>query len=70
MRRVVVAHQGGWDELLVVGAPVVIFAFLLWLARTRAERELEDDGARELEDDGARELEDDGAQVDDAPRDV
>ena len=41
------AHQGGWDELLFVGTPVIVFAFLLWLARARAERELEDDAATE-----------------------
>jgi len=32
------AHQGGWDEILMVGAPVLVFAGLLWLARRRAEQ--------------------------------
>lgn len=36
------AHQGGWDELLFVATPVVLFAGLLLLARSRAEREAAD----------------------------
>jgi len=30
------AHQGGWDEILLVGGPVLVFAGLLALARRRA----------------------------------
>ena len=30
------AHQGGWDEILMVAGPVAVFAFLLWVARRRA----------------------------------
>lgn len=30
------AHQGGWDEILLVAAPVAVFALLLWVARRRA----------------------------------
>jgi|DEB0MinimDraft_6_1074348.scaffolds.fasta_scaffold1000616_1 hypothetical protein len=33
---VLLAHQGGWDEILLVGGPVAIFAFLLSIARKRA----------------------------------
>ena len=33
---VVIAHQGGWDEILMVLAPVALFAGLLWLANKRA----------------------------------
>jgi hypothetical protein len=33
----VLAHQGGWDELLFVLAPLLIFAGLLALARRRAD---------------------------------
>lgn len=36
MRAVVLAHQGGWDEILLVLAPVSLFAALLWLANKRA----------------------------------
>ena len=30
------AHQGGWDEILMVAGPVLVFVYLLWLARRRA----------------------------------
>ena len=32
----VVAHQGGWDELLMVLVPIAIFAVLLVIANRRA----------------------------------
>lgn len=32
------AHQGGWDEILFVLAPLVIFAILLVVARRRVDR--------------------------------
>lgn len=31
------AHQGGWDEILMVLAPLLIFAGLLALARRRVD---------------------------------
>ena len=31
------AHQGGWDEILMVAGPVLIFAWLLSIARKRAQ---------------------------------
>lgn len=38
------AHQGGWDEILMVLAPLLIFAALLAMARRRVdEMEREDD---------------------------
>jgi hypothetical protein len=39
---VLLAHQGGWDEDLFVAVPLAIFAFLLFRARRRAERETVD----------------------------
>jgi hypothetical protein len=42
------AHQGGWDEILLVLAPLSIFAGLLYLANVRASRQLE---ARASEED-------------------
>ena len=39
----VVAHQGGWDELLFVVVPLVIFAALLAVARRRVDPESEPD---------------------------
>ena len=32
----IVAHQGGWDEFLLVAAPLVLIAGVLWLANKRA----------------------------------
>ena len=34
------AHQGGWDEILLVLTPISLFAALLWLANRRANAEL------------------------------
>ncbi len=34
----VLAHQGGWDEMLVVLIPLVLFAGLLLVANRRATR--------------------------------
>jgi hypothetical protein len=35
---VVLAHQGGWDELLMVIVPVGVFAALLYVANKRAAK--------------------------------
>ncbi|MGH9118023.1 MAG: hypothetical protein ACRD0A_09160 [Acidimicrobiales bacterium] len=32
------AHQGGWDEILLVATPVVLLALLLWRANKKAAR--------------------------------
>jgi hypothetical protein len=43
----VLAHQGGWDEMLMVLVPIGIFAFLLVVANRRAshiEREQAEGG--------------------------
>lgn len=34
----VLAHQGGWDETLMVLTPIAVFALLLKVANTRANR--------------------------------
>lgn len=34
----VIAHQGGWDEALLVAVPMVLVAWLLWLAKLRVNR--------------------------------
>ncbi len=36
----VLAHQGGWDEVLLVLTPIGIFAALLFLANRRADKEV------------------------------
>lgn len=38
MTHVLIAHQGGWDEILLVAVPVAIFALLLRMASRRAGR--------------------------------
>jgi hypothetical protein len=35
---VLLAHQGGWDEMLFVAVPIVIFGSLLAVANRRASR--------------------------------
>jgi hypothetical protein len=39
----ILAHQGGWDEMLMVAVPVGIFALLLRAANRRATRLAEQD---------------------------
>lgn len=40
------AHQGGWDEMIFVVAPLVLFTVLLAIARRRVDAgsEVSDDG--------------------------
>jgi hypothetical protein len=33
------AHQGGWDEILLVVAPMVVVGGLLWIAKRRVDRQ-------------------------------
>lgn len=40
---VVLAHQGGWDEMLFVAVPIILFAGLLALANRRASKQ-QDEG--------------------------
>lgn len=35
------AHQGGWDEILLVAAPLLVVGLLLWLANRRVSAQLE-----------------------------
>ncbi len=48
---VVLAHQGGWDEILLVLTPIALFAGLLWLANRRANAEVRRRAATEPEED-------------------
>jgi hypothetical protein len=34
----ILAHQGGWDEMLLVIGPIALVAGLLWLARRRVTK--------------------------------
>jgi hypothetical protein len=40
---VVLAHQGGWDEILFVLAPIALFAVLLLIANKRAGQLADDE---------------------------
>jgi hypothetical protein len=47
----VFAHQGGWDEVLLVLLPLGLFAILLLLARRRVDQlDRGDDGESEVVD--------------------
>ena len=32
------AHQGGWDEILIILGPVLVIGGALWLAKRRVDR--------------------------------
>lgn len=42
MNSLLLAHQGGWDEILLVVGPIAILGGLLVLANRRADRLAED----------------------------
>jgi len=48
----VLAHQGGWDEMLFVALPLGLFAFLLFVANRKAQAQLDEE---EREQDSERE---------------
>ena len=41
---VLLAHQGGWDEILLIAGPIVVIMGLLWLAKRRVDRAASLDG--------------------------
>lgn len=41
-----IAHQGGWDEALLIAVPMLFVAGLLWLAKRRVNRAEHDATAR------------------------
>jgi len=41
------AHQGGWDEIFLVAAPLVVLALLLVLANRRVIRKLREQAAQD-----------------------
>lgn len=36
-RPIIVAHQGGWDEILLIGGPILIIVWLLTIAKKRVD---------------------------------
>ncbi len=45
---VILAHQGGWDEILMVLGPIALMAGLLRLAKKRVEAKQTTDAAPEV----------------------
>ena len=41
---VVLAHQGGWDEMLFVLVPLLVFLTLQWLNRRKIRQERDEGG--------------------------
>ena len=41
---VVLAHQGGWDEMLFVLVPLLVFLTLQWLNRRKTRQESDQGG--------------------------
>lgn len=39
----ILAHQGGWDEIIYIAIPVIVFGYLLKIARKRARAEAEEE---------------------------
>ncbi len=39
MGLTVLAHQGGWDEALLVAGPLLLFAGIVWNAKRRAVKQ-------------------------------
>ena len=56
---VLFAHQGGWDEILFVLAPLILFAVLLLVARRRVDRMESDHQTEDPTDDRVTEAADD-----------
>jgi hypothetical protein len=46
----VLAHQGGWDEMLFVAVPLGLFAFLLFIANRKAQAQLDEDETNEADE--------------------
>jgi hypothetical protein len=46
----VLAHQGGWDEVLLVLLPIALFGGLLYVANKRAGRLADDEDETESEE--------------------
>jgi hypothetical protein len=48
----VLAHQGGWDEMLLVLVPIALFSTLLYLANRKAQAQLDERQRAEHQDGG------------------
>ena len=65
------AHQGGWDEILLVVGPLAVIGFLLWLANRRVAAQVAaaEAGENPATSTGEPGSTDDGAAADPPPRD-
>lgn len=45
-----IAHQGGWDEILLVLGPILVIAGLLRLAKHRVDRHARGDDEKATDD--------------------
>lgn len=43
MTTVVIGHQGGWDELLLIAVPIVVVVGLLAVVKRRVSRPVRDE---------------------------
>ena len=57
------AHQGGWDEILLIGGPIVIIMGLLWLAKRRVDHAAARHGHGQGEGEGEGDGDGDGVDV-------
>ncbi len=39
----ILAHQGGWDEIIYIVIPIIVFGYLLKMAKKRAQAEAEEE---------------------------
>lgn len=44
-----IAHEGGWDEILMVAGPLLVFSCVLFLANRRANAKLAQASADETD---------------------
>jgi hypothetical protein len=47
LAAVILAHQGGWDEILLVAGPILVIVGLLTLAKRRVDANGPDNDARD-----------------------
>ena len=47
----ILAHQGGWDEILLVAGPILVFVLLLRAANRRAEQKVREREAATVDPD-------------------
>lgn len=45
----ILAHQGGWDEILIIIGPIALIVGIVALVRRRLHREVAEEGAAESE---------------------